>query len=85
MESFVQDSPFYSGRDLYWLRPKVELTLEEKLYYCSCIRRNRHKYSYGRQANRTLKNLLVPSLVSVPAWVYGVTGKIISELSERCD
>ncbi|EES8627972.1 restriction endonuclease, partial [Escherichia coli] len=21
MESFVQDSPFYSGRDLYWLRP----------------------------------------------------------------
>lgn len=42
MESFVQDSPFYSGRDLYWLRPKVELTLEEKLYYCSCIRRNRH-------------------------------------------
>ncbi|EES8633183.1 restriction endonuclease, partial [Escherichia coli] len=25
MESFVQDSPFYSGRDLYWLRPKVEL------------------------------------------------------------
>ncbi|EER4903584.1 TPA: restriction endonuclease, partial [Escherichia coli O157] len=24
MESFVQDSPFYSGRDLYWLRPKVE-------------------------------------------------------------
>ncbi|EEQ7845028.1 restriction endonuclease, partial [Escherichia coli] len=26
MESFVQDSPFYSGRDLYWLRPKVELT-----------------------------------------------------------
>lgn len=43
MESFVQDSPFYSGRDLYWLRPKVELTLEEKLYYCSCIRRNRHK------------------------------------------
>ncbi|EFC0999900.1 restriction endonuclease, partial [Escherichia coli] len=22
MESFVQDSPFYSGRDLYWLRPK---------------------------------------------------------------
>ncbi|EMU5434678.1 restriction endonuclease, partial [Escherichia coli] len=20
MESFVQDSPFYSGRDLYWLR-----------------------------------------------------------------
>ncbi|EES9416367.1 restriction endonuclease, partial [Escherichia coli] len=24
-----------------------------------------------------------PSLDSVPAWVYGVTGKIISELSER--
>ncbi|EEV8254290.1 restriction endonuclease, partial [Escherichia coli] len=23
------------------------------------------------------------SLDSVPAWVYGVTGKIISELSER--
>lgn len=83
LETFVQDSPFYSGRDLYWLRPKVQLTLEEKLYYCSCIRKNRHKYSYGRQANRTLKNILIPSLDSVPEWVYGATERIISVLSEQ--
>ncbi|EET9802067.1 TPA: restriction endonuclease [Escherichia coli] len=83
LETFVQDSPFYSGRDLYWLSPKVELTLEEKLYYCSCIRKNRHKYSYGRQANRTLKNILIPSLDSVPEWVYGSTERIISVLSEQ--
>ncbi|EHW1978109.1 restriction endonuclease [Salmonella enterica] len=80
METFVQDSQFYSGRDLYWLNPKVNLTMDEKLYYCSCIRKNRNRYSYGRQANRTLKSLLVPSVSSIPEWVYGAMSRVIDKL-----
>ncbi|CCR31793.1 TPA_asm: restriction endonuclease [Salmonella enterica subsp. enterica] len=80
LETFVQDSQFYSGRDLYWLNPKVNLTMDEKLYYCSCIRKNRNRYSYGRQANRTLKSLLVPSVSSIPEWVYGAMSRVIDKL-----
>ncbi|MBO5704382.1 MAG: restriction endonuclease, partial [Alphaproteobacteria bacterium] len=52
LSTFVQDKPFYSGRDLYLLIPKQEMTLEEKLFYCHAIKMNAYRYSYGRQANR---------------------------------
>jgi len=45
LETFVQTEPYYSGRDLYVLTPKGEMTLAEKLYYCMCIKANAYKYS----------------------------------------
>ncbi|HHA1756056.1 TPA: restriction endonuclease subunit S [Enterobacter kobei] len=72
LETFLQTEPFYSGRDLYYLRPKIELTEAQKLYYCVCIKSNQYKYSYGRQANRTLKKLLVPSIDEIPDWVNNI-------------
>ncbi|HDT5144271.1 restriction endonuclease subunit S [Klebsiella sp. GB_Kp059] len=69
LETFLQTEPFYSGRDLYYLRPKIHLSDAQKLFYCVCIKANQYKYSYGRQANRTLKNLLVPSIDEIPSWV----------------
>src|SRR5436309_1165 len=42
LETFVQPEPFYSGRDLYFLRPLYDMSLEEKLYYCMCIRSNKY-------------------------------------------
>jgi hypothetical protein len=39
------------------------------LFYCNCLRANKYKYNYGRQANRTLKDLLVPSIDDIPEWV----------------
>lgn len=66
LSTFVQDKPFYSGRDLYLLIPKKEMSLEEKLFYCHAIKMNAYRYSYGRQANRTLKNINLPSL---PDWL----------------
>jgi hypothetical protein len=71
LETFLQPEPFYSGRDLYYLIPKIELTQQQKLYYCMAIRANKYRYSYGRQANRTLRNLLVPSVDEIPEWVEG--------------
>jgi len=66
LSTFVQDKPFYSGRDLYLLIPKKEMSLEEKLFYCHVIKMNAYRYSYGRQANKTLKNINLPPL---PDWL----------------
>jgi len=71
LETFLQPEPFYSGRDLYYLVPRVIMSDAQKLFYCACIRANRYRYSYGRQANRTLKEILVPSLKEIPSWVHG--------------
>src|SRR5437868_4591348 len=71
MESFLQPKPYYSGRDLYYLTAKVPMTDSEKLFYCACLRANRYRFNYGRQANRTLKQINIPSLNEIPAWVAG--------------
>jgi len=68
LSTFVQIEPFYSGRDLYILTPKNEMTLQEKLYYCMCIKANAYRFSFGRQANKTLKDIELPDIV--PIWVY---------------
>lgn len=68
LSTFVQTKPFYSGRDLYILTPKNELTLNEKLFYAMCIKENAYRYNYGRQANKTLKDIELPN--TIPDWVY---------------
>jgi len=69
MESFLQPEPFYSGRDLYYLKPRIDLSDQEKIYYCVCLRANKYRFNYGRQANRTLKDILIPSVNEIPVWV----------------
>ena len=70
LETFLQTKPYYSGRDLYVLTPKKEMSLVEKLYYCMRIKANAYRYNYGRQANKTLKDIELPD--SIPQWVYSV-------------
>jgi hypothetical protein len=72
LETFLQPYKFYTGYHISCLNEKEKLTKQEKLYYCSCIRNNKYKYNYGRQANRTLKDLLIPSKDSIPNWVNEV-------------
>jgi len=60
LESFIQNEPFYTGYHVFVLSPIKKMTELEKLFYCFCIRRNQYKYGFGRQANKTLKHLLVP-------------------------
>lgn len=69
MESFLQPEPYYSGRDLYFLVPRVAMSDQVKLYYCACIRANKYRYNYGRQANRTLRDIYVPHIEDIPSWV----------------
>lgn len=69
MESFLQPEPYYCGRDLYYLTAREAMTDAQKLFYCACLRANKYRFSYGRQANRTLKDILIPSPEEIPAWV----------------
>lgn len=83
LETFVQFEPFYTGRDMYILRPKAPMTDEELMFYASCVRANQWRYSYGRQANRTLKHLRIPSPSSLPCWVYGSFKRVADGLAQR--
>jgi len=63
LSTFYQSFPYYSGRDLYVLVPKAKMNVIEMLFYAKCISANKYKYNYGRQANKTLKNILIPSQI----------------------
>jgi hypothetical protein len=69
----LQEQQFYCGRDVAILRPKMKLTKQEILYLCLCIKSNRFRYNYGRQANKTLRDLKLPSLNEVKKQVSGVS------------
>lgn len=67
MEAFLQCEPYYSGRDLFCLTAKINMPNNVKLFYCHCLRMNKFKYSYGRQANETLRDLLIPVPEDIPS------------------
>lgn len=68
LETCVQPSPFYTGRDVAILTPKSAMSLEEKLFYCCAIKVHKFRFGFGRQANRTLPSLRIPPL---PDWIRG--------------
>lgn len=68
LSTFVQPEPFVCGRDVMILSSRdPNMTTVEKLWWARCIWENRYRFSYGRQANRTLGSLLVPK--HTPSWV----------------
>jgi len=73
LSTFVQRDKFYSGRDLYTLDSKENLNIYQKLFCCQCIKINAYKYAYGRQANKTLRALIIKLPTSdnkKPDWDY---------------
>ena len=85
LETFVQPEPFYSGRDLYYLIPPDDMSLQEKLYYCMVIRANRYRFNYGRQANRTLKDIMIPARSEVPSFVKKVFDNEVSSWKKKME
>lgn len=68
--SFIQEHPFYTAQNVAILKPKQAMSFNEKLFICLCIRHNRFKYSaFGREANRTLRDLTIPDFIDFPEWV----------------
>ena len=62
LSTFYHPYLYYSGRDVYILKPKRNMSEQEMLFYCAAIEQNKYKYNYGRQANKTLKDILVPKI-----------------------
>ncbi|TFD50686.1 hypothetical protein E3T43_17755 [Cryobacterium sp. Hh7] len=62
LATFLQAEPFVCGRDVAILSARQEMSDAEKIYWAMCIRANRYRFSYGRQANRTLAKLQLPPL-----------------------
>jgi hypothetical protein len=85
LTTHLQEQPFYVGRDVSLLKPRFGLTKAQVLYYCMCIKANRFRYSYGRQANRTLKDLLIPDLHSFPAWVGPASAGVLESFAARLE
>jgi hypothetical protein len=69
-----------AGRHLYFLRPLEPMTPEEMLYYARVMRANQYRFSYGRQANRTLRDLLIPARSQAPPWVYGACRRVVRHI-----
>lgn len=69
MESFLQEEPYYSGFHILYLVPKKKMTRNELLYYCMVLRSNKYRYNYGRQANKTLSTISIPTPSDIPQWV----------------
>ena len=62
LSCFYQDEPYYSGRDLFVLSPIEEMSKNEMILYSYIISANKYKYNYGRQANKTFQDLILPEL-----------------------
>lgn len=67
--AFLQPSPYYCGRDVMILTARTQMTEQEKLWWVTCITANRFRFGFGRQANRTLKDLSLPAPKNMPEWV----------------
>lgn len=77
LSAFVQEKEYYSGRDLYILNPKdKKMTIEEKLWYCFIISKNKYRYSYGRQANKTFKDIEIPDEILNWVTIFNLKNKI---------
>ncbi|MBK7856919.1 MAG: hypothetical protein IPJ79_20315 [Bacteroidetes bacterium] len=58
---FLQPEPYYTGFHILVLTPKIPMSKVELLFsIANCIRANKYKYNYGRQANKTLKEIMIP-------------------------
>lgn len=61
LASFLQPETYYTGFHILVLTPKKQMSKIELLFYCKCIKSNKYKYNYGRQANKTLKEIMIPA------------------------
>lgn len=73
LSTFLQEAPFYSGRDLYLLKEKEPISRLAKLFFITVLKANKYRYSYGRQANKTLPYIevkLPATSTGSPDWAF---------------
>jgi len=69
LSSFFQKEKFYTSFHIACLYPKQELSEIEMIFYCKVIEENKYRYNYGRQANKTLRNLYIPAIEDIPTYL----------------
>lgn len=58
----LQPKPCYVAHQIAVLEPfDTSMSYIKKLYYVTCIRHNAFKYNYGRQADKTLGDIEIPT------------------------
>jgi hypothetical protein len=78
LSAFVQQEPFYTAQNIKVLTPQIQMSFEEKVFYCYAIAKNRFRYtSHGREANITLNKMLVPA--EIPKEFLGRAVSILHE------
>jgi hypothetical protein len=71
LSTFVQPEPFLTAFHVMILTPKEsDMSVAERFWWAHCIAANQYRYSYGRQANRTLGSIRLPT--SIPAYASGL-------------
>ena len=74
LSTFLQPQPFYTAQNVAVLSPLNNMSDQEKMYYCCAISSNKYRYSTcGREANKTLKTLLVPDRSEIPTWISEIS------------
>lgn len=80
LSAFVQWKDFYTGQNVSVLTSKNHMSLFVKIYYCLCIKANAIKYiTFGREANKTYKDILLPTINTIPDYVENMTIKSVIE------
>lgn len=65
LSCFYQDEPYYSGRDLFVLSPIDKMSKNEMILYSYIINSNKYRYNYGRQANKSFQDLMLPEISEI--------------------
>lgn len=60
LHAFYQKENFQIAHQIAVLYPKRRMSEEEMFFYVLCIRENKYKFNYGRQADKTLGDILLP-------------------------
>jgi len=76
LETFYQAKPYYSSFHLFVLKPLCDLSVPEMLAYATIIRLNRYRYNYGRQANRTLACIDIPTVEYVRSRICDLSSPV---------
>ena len=82
LSTFIQTRQFYTSYHVAILTPKIKLTYMQKLFYCYAIFKNQYKFSWGRQANRTIRILEIPEVDEIPNFVYKTKIKLDDNIKE---
>ncbi|MFA7021668.1 restriction endonuclease subunit S [Aliarcobacter sp.] len=76
LSTFIQTREFYTSYHVAILTPKIKLSNIQKLFYSYAIFKNQYKFSWGRQANRTIRSIKIPNINEIPNFLYNIDLKI---------